>query len=184
SERLSKKWTSPIYGFYHPVPEIEYVGSRRCHTFQCASRRCSYKCRRFLDTCDANSTGNLRKHARICWGEDALKAAAGLTEVDDVRQNIVESLNETGSITMAFERKGKGKVTYSNRQHTRTETRAEIVRWVAESMRPFTIVKDRGFQSLMKTGRPDYYIPSPSTVARDVKTVFASTRRKISKLLQ
>lgn len=31
-------------------------------------------------------------------------------------------------------------------------SRAEIVRWVAESVWPFKIVEDRGFQSLMKTG--------------------------------
>ena len=37
--------------------------------------------------------------------------------------------------------------------------RAEIVRWVAESLRPYEIVSNRGFQCLMKTGRPEYYIP-------------------------
>lgn len=60
----------------------------------------------------------------------------------------------------------------------------EIVRWVSESLRPFTIVQDRGFQSLMKTGRPEYYIPSSSTVSRDVKLVFARTRQHIAKMLQ
>jgi hypothetical protein len=62
--------------------------------------------------------------------------------------------------------------------------RAEIVRWVAESKRPFKIVKDRGFQSLMKTGRPAYYIPSPETVSRDVKMVFVEVRKRIAKMLQ
>ena len=38
--------------------------------------------------------------------------------------------------------------------------RAEIVCWVSESLQLFSIVEDRGFQSLMKTGRPAYYIPS------------------------
>jgi hypothetical protein len=61
---------------------------------------------------------------------------------------------------------------------------AEIVRWVSESMRPFSIVKDRGFQSLMKTGRPEYYIPSPETVSRDVKKVFVCCRERIAKMLQ
>jgi hypothetical protein len=62
--------------------------------------------------------------------------------------------------------------------------RTEIVRWVLENLRPFKIVSDRGFQSLMKTGRPDYHILSPSTVSRDVKTVFAHTRQRIAKMLQ
>ena len=59
--------------------------------------------------------------------------------------------------------------------------RAEIVRWVSESLRPFKIVEDRGFQSLMKTGQPGYYIPSASTVSQDVKLVFAKTRGRIAK---
>src|SRR5258708_30806906 len=63
-------------------------------------------------------------------------------------------------------------------------TRAEIVRWVSESLRPFEIVQDRGFQSLMKTGRPEYYIPSKSTVSRDVRLVFARTRQRIAKMMK
>ena len=65
-----------------------------------------------------------------------------------------------------------------------TRLRAEIVRWVAESLRPFSIVEDRGFKSLMKTGRPEYYLPSPDTVSRDVKLVFMQTRKRIAKMLQ
>ena len=60
------------------------------------------------------------------------------------------------------------------------------MRWVSESLRPFDIVKDRGFQSLMKTGRPEYYIPSPSTVhvSHDVQLVFAQTRQRVATMLQ
>lgn len=36
----------------------------------------------------------------------------------------------------------------------------------------------------MKTGRPNHYIPSRHTVARDVKHVFQRTRKKIAKMLQ
>jgi hypothetical protein len=61
--------------------------------------------------------------------------------------------------------------------------RAELIRWVSENSRPFDIVKDRGFQCLMKTGRPGYYIPSPSTLSRDVRLVFARTRQRIAKML-
>lgn len=58
-----------------------------------------------------------------------------------------------------------------------------IVRWVAENMRPFKIVEDPGFLCLMKTGRPDYYIPSARTVSRDVKEVFIRCRERIAKVL-
>jgi hypothetical protein len=36
----------------------------------------------------------------------------------------------------------------------------------------------------MKTGRPGIYIPSASTVSRDVKLVFARTWEQIAKMLQ
>ena len=62
--------------------------------------------------------------------------------------------------------------------------RAEIVCWAAESLRPFAIVTDRGFLSLMKTGRPEYYLPSAETVSRDVKQVFVHTQNQIAKMLR
>lgn len=61
---------------------------------------------------------------------------------------------------------------------------AEIVRWVSESMRPFNVVEDRGFRSLMKTRRPEYYIPSARTVSRDVKQVFVKARQRIADMLR
>ena len=36
----------------------------------------------------------------------------------------------------------------------------------------------------MKTGRPNYYIPSPTTVSRDVKKVFVNAQKRITKMLQ
>jgi hypothetical protein len=71
-----------------------------------------------------------------------------------------------------------------NLQVFHVRTSAEIVRWVAESKRPFKIVKDHGFQSLMKTGRPAYHIPSPETVSRDVQNVFVQVRKRIEKMIQ
>ena len=36
----------------------------------------------------------------------------------------------------------------------------------------------------MKTGRPEYHIPSPETVSHDVKDVFVQVRKRIAKMLQ
>jgi hypothetical protein len=36
----------------------------------------------------------------------------------------------------------------------------------------------------MKTGRPEYSMPSESTVSRDVKKVFLKVRGRIAKILQ
>ena len=51
-------------------------------------------------------------------------------------------------------------------------------------MRPFSIVEDRGFHTLMKTGRGKYHIPSADTVARDAKYVFKKTKGRIAKMLR
>ena len=51
-------------------------------------------------------------------------------------------------------------------------------------MRSMNIVEDPGFQRLMKTGRPQYQIPSAKTVARDVHVVFLKVKERIAKMLQ
>jgi hypothetical protein len=62
--------------------------------------------------------------------------------------------------------------------------RTETVRWVAEDLRPFSIVTDRWYLSLMKTGRANHYVPSRFTVARDVRSVFVRTRERLAKMLR
>ncbi|KAG1876579.1 hypothetical protein DFJ58DRAFT_649726, partial [Suillus subalutaceus] len=173
TEKLMKDWVSPIYAFFHPTPAIEYHEQCHCHVFKCAAHGCNHK-----------STSNMRKHVKSCWGDAALQAAVDCGNTKAARDGPIKSLLETGSIKTSFDRKGKGKITYSHRQYTRAESRAEIVRWVSESLQSFEIVKDRGFISLMKTGRPEYYIPAPKTVARDVRLVFVKTRRHIARMLQ
>ncbi|KAF8121861.1 hypothetical protein EV363DRAFT_1146113, partial [Boletus edulis] len=156
---LQKEWTSPVYAFFDPIPAIREINGRRVHEFTCSARGCKVKVRRYLDTLDARSTSNMRKHVKGCWGTDALEAADSAKDMDEARTKIAGSILRDGSITAAFERKGKGKISYSHRQHTR-------------------------FQSLMKTGRPEYYLPSPATVSHDVKLVFVRTRQRIAKMLR
>jgi hypothetical protein len=79
--------------------------------------------RRYLDTGDAKSTSNLRKHTKICWGEDAVAAADGTRNVQAAREVLGKMVSGNSSITQAFERAAKGTVTYSHRQHTSTEAR-------------------------------------------------------------
>jgi hypothetical protein len=75
-----KDWNSPIYVFFKPTPMIEYIKDRRVHVFECNAKSCKGKgngrmVRRYLDTSDAKSTSNLRKHAKICWGEEVVASA-------------------------------------------------------------------------------------------------------------
>jgi len=46
------------------------------------------------------------------------------------------------------------------------------------------IVKDRHFEQLMKAGRPGTSLPSPMTVARDIKLSFDTCRSRIDKILK
>lgn len=155
---------------------------------------------RYLNTADMTSTSNLRWHAKICWGVETVTAASDTKDVHAAQAVLAKSNLQDRLITATFQRVGKENVTYSHRQHSRTEsqymslqsqlpclqcaTSVEIVWWVFESMHPFKIVKDCQFQSLMKTGRPGYYIPSPQTVSHDVKQVFVRCWQRIAKMLQ
>ena len=89
--------------------------------------------RRYLDTSDSKSTGNLRKHAKTCWGVETVAAA------DETRNYgaALEALTKVkdGSIMEAFRRIGKGKVTYSHRQHTTTQSRCVIFYTALENPR-------------------------------------------------
>jgi len=123
TDHLQKDWTSLVYAFFDPIPTIRVIDGRRIHEFRCSACGCKARIRRYLDTKDAHSTGNMQKHVWSCWGEDVLSAAHGAKDVTEVRTRIVGSILHNGSITVAFERKNKGQVTYSNRQHTRAKTR-------------------------------------------------------------
>lgn len=129
--RLSDDWVSPVYAFFHPVPDITYnAQGRRAHAFRCSATACRGKgkggdrrvVRRFLDTKDRKSTSNLKRHAIVCWGvETVRKALEAKVDIGSARKTLGDM--KDGSITAAFERKGRGKVRYSHRQHTKMETR-------------------------------------------------------------
>ncbi|TFY76277.1 hypothetical protein EWM64_g7736 [Hericium alpestre] len=161
---MSQRWTLPIYAFFDLKPAIEYIDSRKCHSFKCSAKGCRQKIRRYLDTGDTQSTRNMHKHIKKCWGEDVVHAISQAADATVAREKVVKNYLKNGSIMATFEHKNKGQVSYSHRQHTKTETKAEI--------------------SLMKTGRPGYYVPSPRTVSRDVKLVFAHARTWIAKMLR
>lgn len=121
-----KDWSSPIYAFFEAEPVIEEKSGRRSHLFRCTGRGCKVTIRRYLDTKDARSTGNMRKHVKKCWGDDAVSAADEAKDANEACTKVVASILKTGKITRLFERKDKGQVTYSNIPHTRMETRCVL----------------------------------------------------------
>jgi len=106
------------------MPAVEGVSGRRCHIFRCNAQTCKQKTqevKRYLDTNDAKSTSNLRKHAKRCWGDDIIATVDKAKNAKEVRATTVSGALDPESIMAAFERTGKGKVTYSHRQHTKAE---------------------------------------------------------------
>lgn len=124
-----RHWNTPIYAFFRPTPAIEHIDGRRAHVFVCSAKTCKGKSkhgrnvRRYLNTADATSTSNLRRHAKTCWGDEAVAAAGSASDVHAARAVLAKPLVRDASITAAFERVAKDKVTFSHRQHTKTESR-------------------------------------------------------------
>lgn len=109
------------------MPTVDYIDSRKAHVFECAARSCRCRTRfvrRFLDKGDAKSTSNLRRHAKVCWGDEVVAAADTTRDVKTAREALGDHKTLDGSITSLFECAAKGgTVTYSHRQHTKLEAR-------------------------------------------------------------
>jgi hypothetical protein len=79
-----------------------------------------------MDTADRTSTKNLQRHAECCWGGETIQKAREVKDLATAKEEVMNArrLQSDGSITAMFSRaEGKGKITYSHRQHTHTETR-------------------------------------------------------------
>ncbi|KAJ7060842.1 hypothetical protein C8F01DRAFT_988221, partial [Mycena amicta] len=178
--RLQKKWTSSVYAFYSQDIIIEYRHTHRHHVFTCAAKGCGTRIAWNLTTRDAKSTKNLLQHARSCWGTDTVNAALAVKDVKKAREILRRNPGKQRRLSDIFKRHTTpGADIYSSRPLTKAENRAWHVRWMAESLRPFRIVKDRAYRFLMKSGHPGIQIPSPQTVARDVKKLFVKTQARV-----
>lgn len=115
-----------MYAFYKAKPDIVYEKGRRAHVFACLAKGCKYMCRRFLDTGDSSSTGNLRRHVHKCWGAATVREAdEAAASVSEMREKIIGGQKKNSAITYSFARR-KGKVSYSHRTHTAAETRSVV----------------------------------------------------------
>lgn len=120
---MKKSWKSPVYGFFNEVAAISYENGRRCIEFMCSSTTCPKNLlgiRRFCDTLDRNSTGNMKRHAEVCFGKELVNSSLN-SDIETVRKALLKK--KDGSITAMFQAKGKGVVTYSNMAMTKAESR-------------------------------------------------------------
>ena len=118
TERLSKGWRSPVYGFFKPDIMIGYEGQQKFHYFHCAAKKCRgqkgiHGVRCFQDSKDHAATSNLKSHAIKCFGQDVVDTAFKKTEPK----------NPNTSIFAAFARQDQRPVKVSHRALTKSEYR-------------------------------------------------------------
>ena len=74
---MLKRWDAPVYVFFKPSTCVKYYKGCKAHVFECTAMCCCCKSRYvqcFLYTSDTSLTSNLCWHAKICWGEEVVKA--------------------------------------------------------------------------------------------------------------
>ncbi|TFY69695.1 hypothetical protein EVJ58_g269 [Rhodofomes roseus] len=125
----------------------------------------------------------MRKHIKACWGAEVLAMADTIGSAANARDGI-KTYQQTQDIKVVFGNVGKKTVTFSMCERTFLKTRTEIVHWVLESMRPFNIIKDRGFNCLMKMGHPEYRLPLPTTVGRNICKVYEHMAGHVAQMLK
>ena len=57
----------------------------------------------YLDTSNTKSTGNLYKHAKICWGKGVVAAAVETRNVQSAHNALSKLKSVDSSITAAFQ---------------------------------------------------------------------------------
>lgn len=65
----------------------------------------------------------MHTHAKACWGGDVIKSASRAGTAELARSILARKNLKNGSITAAFEREGKAKVSYSHTPHTSAQSR-------------------------------------------------------------
>jgi len=105
---MNKKWNAPIYAFFGTVLKIEYIKRRKCHTFVCSAVSCRHEVCCFIGTSDAQSTGNMHKHIKKCWGEEVLSRADDIKNADKAHEQLGGVGHKSRSTTAAIEKSGKG----------------------------------------------------------------------------
>ncbi|KAJ3832396.1 hypothetical protein F5878DRAFT_499593, partial [Lentinula raphanica] len=192
-----------VYAFFEAEPEIEFENNGvtpKYLIYTCSL--CAIKIKQGCKTADKGSTGNLSTHGKKCWGEEAFNAAKDST-LAKARQ-AVKTFGKKGQgrLTLALKTtKGWAKLNSTRPPEKETIRSVHLLlpfslssveqicsvvtaRWVAENARPFRVVQDRSYRWLQKEGRPNHYVPSEKTVARDLKKLYGKVRERLAEELQ
>ena len=68
--------------------------------------------------------------------------------------------------------------------YTKHRFRFLIAKWIFHNHRPFAIIQDEELLQMLRMLYAKVDVPSPSTVSRDVREIFALTRKQVGKILQ
>ncbi|KAJ7587040.1 hypothetical protein C8J56DRAFT_786832, partial [Mycena floridula] len=153
-------WTAPIYQFFKP-PVLKFDDTGRpYHWFACDLKTCrgqgAHGVKRYADTSDSSGTKNLKRHAKTCFGEDALMAA-----------DKAKSQPQDQSTTAWGRQSSKPA---PHKPFTLSTMQATLVQWITESNRPVHITKVWKFVEL----------PLQSTIACDIETAFEHSLKSVS----
>ncbi|KAE9389052.1 hypothetical protein BT96DRAFT_769639, partial [Gymnopus androsaceus JB14] len=164
-----QKRKSPIYAFFNAEPDVEFDDASTASyiVFHCSTCRAQVKQ-------DLHFLGALIRHAKSCWGEEAVNAVQGSKSIDKARDALKKFRKKSQSKLTAALRSVKGWAESFSTQPPKKR----------RSACPFHIVKDCCYQWLQKEGRPEWYIPSQETVSHDVKKLYTSTKEKLAEELQ
>lgn len=95
---------------------IQYNDGRLVHFFPCGAKKCKSPVagvRQYQDSKDKSSTTNLKSHAIVCFGREAVNNACGINAGE----------KHSGSIHAVFARQGQRPVNPSHRMYTNDEVR-------------------------------------------------------------
>ncbi|KAF9064511.1 hypothetical protein BDP27DRAFT_1156144, partial [Rhodocollybia butyracea] len=148
-----------IYAFFGAEPEIKFAGNGKAEYLVYTCTKCGEKKKQGLKTSDKGSTGNMTTHAKKCWGDEAVAA---------VKESNLEKAQEA---VKKFGKKSQSKHSKDGLPHSQHDP-------------PKKKLPDQCYHWLQKEGRPNHYVPSKETVARDVKKLFAKTKEKLAAELQ
>lgn len=68
--------------------------------------------------------------------------------------------------------------------YTKPSFRYLVAKWIFRNHRPFSIIQDQELMQMLRMLYAKVEVPSPNTVSRDVREVFALSRKQVAKILQ
>lgn len=95
---MKQLWYSLAYVYFNPNMKIEEHKGQLVYVFTYLNKhKCqSMKIHWYQDTHDWNSTSNMLKHIKTCWGEEVRKAVENAKDAEKAREMIIKPYVQSG----------------------------------------------------------------------------------------